>query len=66
MAGEVYGQWKDLGLSNHPGNLPIISLLPGGHERFVKNLETGELRKLYVYDNQSVGDAIAKGQWVKK
>lgn len=56
-------EWVDRGLTNAGANMPFLNLLPGGSEHNVENKRTGEWRKVWVNDGQTVGEAIANGQW---
>lgn len=42
------------------------SLIPGPRHEWVQNTETGEDREVYVGSNQTVGEAIANGQFRDK
>lgn len=55
------GKWKEIG----SGDGMLGSLIPGVHYRVVENIETGEIRKVYVGISQTTGEAIEKGQFVK-
>lgn len=59
---DMSDEWRDAGPSNDASNWPGFNLLPGGHERLVQNLRTGEYRKVWVYDGEDVGDAIRDGR----
>lgn len=54
--------WKDNG---HVGGF-LDLLIPGPISHEVENTETGETREVYVGSNQSVGEAIANGQFSDK
>lgn len=54
-------KWKDHGYSGSAYNW--FDMLPGGHEHVVENLETGEFHKVWVHDDQDVGEAIENGQF---
>ena len=53
-------KWEDKGPNNSIYNFVP---LPGGTEHQVRNTETGEYRDVMVYDNQTTGEAIEKGQF---
>ncbi len=55
-------KWKDLGkvFSLADALIPVATT----HE--VQNTETGEVQKLHVLNNQTVGQAIANGLWITR
>jgi len=51
----------------HTGsNEGLRAFIPGPSHEAVHNNETGEDREVYVGSNQTVGEAIAKGQFTDK
>jgi hypothetical protein len=51
----MFDELVEEGWSEDSGNWPIASLLLGGHEHMVRNVETGG-RKLMAYDGQTLGE----------
>jgi len=56
--------WEDKGSAEGIIGQAVGSVL-GMHDRLVENTKTGETKTVYVNDNQTTGDAIAKGQFKK-
>lgn len=54
--------WKDLGSAEGF----ISSFIPGVEYRAVENMETGEIRRIYKSSSQTVGEAIAEGQFLEE
>ena len=55
-------KWKDAGSDE---NL-ISQFIPGPEWRVVENIETGEVRQIEIYDGQTIGEAVANGQFRDK
>ena len=60
-------KWKDEGLAGWEGLDEVLNwVLPRSmqtHVYDVRNTETGERRRVRVEPGQSIGEAIANGQW---
>ncbi len=58
-------QWKDNGVCCNMSHDFLNAIIPGEdtNSHKVENIETGEERQIRVDSGQTVGDAIAKGQW---
>ena len=55
-------KWKDLGCTDPiASSIPLLDVVT---HNLVKNTKTGETKKVYRRKDQSVGDAISKGQFV--
>jgi hypothetical protein len=55
-------EWKDKGMTGSISNM-FSSILPGATGHVVQNKKTGEYRKVWKGSNQSVGDAVKRGQF---
>lgn len=53
------GKWEEIG----SGENIISAFIPGPDWVDVRNTDTGEIGTVYVGSNQTVGEAIAEGQW---
>ena len=59
------GEWEDKGSAeSYVGE--VIGGMFGVHDHAVQNTQTGETRTVYVGNEQTVGEAIANGQFNKK
>ncbi len=58
-------KWEDKGVCCNMSHDLLNAILPGEdtNSHKVVNTETGEERQIRVDSGQTVGDAIAKGQW---
>lgn len=54
--------WKHTGSDENI----ISAFIPGPDWERVENTETGDVGTVYVGNNQTVGEAIEKGQWREK
>ncbi len=54
--------WREIGSAEGLLGSAVGAAL-GIHDVLVENNETGETRTVYVNDNQTVGEAIAEGQF---
>lgn len=55
-------EWKDKGMTGSISNM-LSSILPGATGHIVQNKKTGENRRVWKGSNQSVGDAVKRGQF---
>ena len=55
-------EWKDKGMTGSISNM-LSSILPGATGHIVHSKKTGENRRVWKGSNQSVADAIKKGQF---
>lgn len=52
-------KWEHVG---HAENV-VSAFIPGPDWEAVRNTETGEEGSVYVLEGQTIGEAIANGQW---